>query len=476
MDRATFNERQRAENERIMRNYDKKGRPVRYYSFKVGVAILKYAIGYPIWGVLWVFTMFCFTGRRPFSYGWCGTQRVLDGQRRRNDTRVKSNLPRPLYRHKLQNHDSKSKGPYVIDEAALSRRRRLSLGANDQGQPKKVKGVKGLLRRAKRAVLLGRRGTKQPLERSRLLALPAEIRALIWKYALGNRTVHLFYGEPVKRQPYVFPLKASLLPLRIKRVRDGKLVRRLSCVECVHRESPYDWENLYPLHGSCPECGVLWNFYGEYTGKVQWGHIPDTGLGTRPSAKEMVSIVTMEREWKPLALLSTCRQFYNEAIDLLYSDNIFHFPLPHEDTHLSHSCMYPQPIQDFSNTILPLRLSRITRVSITAFINSPRFEGLSDVLTRHLPSLQYLELHAIMAYDRSLQGRDIRAALLKFVRDLRFRTTGVRVILRVGRDSGILPMLDIELLDQVQVITVPSEKWEMRATILEGSTTLATAI
>lgn len=303
---ATLDEQQRARNQRIMRNYDKKGRPMRYYSYKVGTAIFRYGIGYPIWGVLWVLTMFCFTGRPPFSHGWCGTGRRQAERRKGINMRVKSNLPRPLYRHKLQKHDPESGGHYAIDEAALNRRRRLSVGANDQGQPTKLKGI---LRRAKRAVLLGRGGTKPPLERSRLLELPAEIRALIWKYALGHRTIHLFYGEPIKRQPYVFPLKASLFPLRVRRAgKGGELVRRLSCVECVHRESPNGWENQHPLHGSCPDCGVLWNSFGECIGKVQWGDITDAGWSTRPSAKEMVSVVVVEREWKPLALLSTCRQ------------------------------------------------------------------------------------------------------------------------------------------------------------------------
>ncbi|KAI1424203.1 hypothetical protein F5Y12DRAFT_466863 [Xylaria sp. FL1777] len=458
---ATPDEQRRAEIERIMRNYDKKGRPVRYYSHKVGTAIFRYAIGYPIWGILWVLTMFCFTGRPPFSHGWCGTGRIQAEQRKRVNTRVKSNVPRPLYRHKLQNHDPKSKGQYAIDEAALNRRRRLSFGANDQGHPKTLKR---LLRRAKGAVLLGRGGTKPPLERSRLLELPAEIRALIWQYALGNRTIHLFYGEPVKRQPYVFPLKASLFPLRVRRAgRGGKVVRRLSCVECVHRQSPNGWENQHPLQGSCPDCGVLWNSFGECTGKVQWGDIPNVGRSTRPSAKEMVSVEVVEREWKPLALLSTCRQIYNEAIDLLYRDNTFHFPL----SYFLFSCMYPKPIQDFSNTILVQRLNRITRVSITAFINSPQFGGLSDVLTQHLPGLQYLELQVIMAHVEGRRGPDI-PTLIKLVREMKNRVTGVRVILRAELDSNVLSMLDIELPDGVQVLTAPNEVRERRAMIFEG--------
>ncbi|KAI0096981.1 hypothetical protein GGR51DRAFT_488531 [Nemania sp. FL0031] len=466
---ATLDEqrqRRRAEAERIMRNYDKKGRPVRYYSHKVGIAIFKYAIMYPIWGVLWVFAMFCFTGRRPFSHGWCGTGRMQAERRKRVNARVKSNFPRPLYRHKPKNHDPKSEGRYVIDEAALKRRRRLSFGADDQGQPQKLKG---LLRRAKRTVLLGLGGTKPPLERSRLLELPAEIRALIWKYALGNRTIHLFYGEPVRRQPFVFPLKASLFPVRIRRVgRGGKVFRRLSCVECVHREIPTGWEDRHPLHDSCPDCGVLWNAFGECTGKVQWGNIPGALWSTSPSAKEMVSVVAVEREWKPLALLSTCRQIYKEAIDLLYSDNIFHFPLPNE-SHFSFPSIYPNPIQDFSNTILVQRFNRITRVSTTAFINSQLFGGLSDVLSQHLPGVHYLEIQAMMLHVRGLTVPDI-TGLLKLVREMRNRVPGVEVILRADLDSNVLAMLvNIELPEGVQVITVPNEVWERRATIFEGS-------
>jgi hypothetical protein len=200
------------------------------------------------------------------------------------------------------------KAHYAIDEGALNKRRRLSFGADDELQPKKLQG---LLRRAKRAVLLSRGGNKTPLERSRLIELPVEIRALIWKLALGNRTIHIFYGEPIKRQPYIFPLKPSLFPLRIRRARRGdKIVRRLSCVECVHRASPNGWENRHPLKHSCPDCGVLWNSFGECTGKVQWGGTPDAGWSTCPPADEMgkLDVVAVEREWKPLALLSTCRQ------------------------------------------------------------------------------------------------------------------------------------------------------------------------
>ncbi|KAI1114775.1 hypothetical protein F5Y14DRAFT_152618 [Nemania sp. NC0429] len=462
---ATPDEQRQREIERVMRNYDKKGRPLRYYSNKIGIAILKYGILYPIWysiwGVSWVFTMLCFTGRPPFRHvGWCGTGRMQAARRRWADARVKSNVPRPLYRHKRQNHDpeSRERYTYAIDEAALNRRRRLSLGPNDQGQPKTLKG---LLRRAKRAVLPGRGGTKPPLERSRLLGLPAEIRALIWQYVLGNRTIHLFHGEPVKRQPYVFPLKASLFPLRVRRARRGReLVRRLSCVECVHRESPNGWENQHPWHGSCPDCGVLWDSFGEWTGKMQWKDTPNAGWGTRPPAKEMVPVAVVEREWTPLALLSTCRQIYNEAIDILYSDNIFHFSLWHDDSS-NFLSRYPEPIQDFSNTILVQRSNRITRVSITAFINCQLFGGLSSVLTQHLPGLQYLELRAIMDEFEGLRALNI-AALLKFAREMRNGATGVRVILRVDRESDVLSMLDMELPDGVQIIKVPDVVREWR--------------
>ncbi|KAI0968496.1 hypothetical protein F4678DRAFT_201264 [Xylaria arbuscula] len=454
---ATMEEQRRAEIERIMRNYDKKGRPVRYYSFKIGTALFKYAIGYPIWGVLWVLTMFCFTGRPPFSYGWCGTGRLQAEQRKRITTRVRANLPRPLYRH------TKSKERYAVDEAALNGRRRLSLGEYDQEKPKKLKG---LLSRAKQAVLLRRGGTKPPRERNRLLELPAEIRVRIWQFALGNRTIHIFYGEPVKRQPFVFPLKTSLFPLRIKHVKKSKrMIRRLSFVECVHRADPNGWENRHPLHSGCPDCGVLWNSFSECTGKVQWADTPDAGWTT---SDKMVSIVAVEREWKPLALLSTCRQIYNEAIDLLYSDNTFHFPLSYENSHFSFSYMHSKSIRDFSNTILVQRLNRITRVSTTTFINSPKFGNLSDALAQHLPGLRYLELQALMAEDHVWRhiGPDM-AALPKLVREMRNRVTGARVILRADLDSRVLPVLNFELPDGLEVITVPEEVWERRAMIVD---------
>ncbi|KAI0876101.1 hypothetical protein GGS24DRAFT_452543 [Hypoxylon argillaceum] len=449
-----------------MRSSNKNGPPMRYYSQKLGLFILKYGVGYPIMGVLWVFTMLCFTGRPPFRDGYCGTGRREARLRKIIHTRMQLNLPRPLYRHRVQNHGSSSR--YAFDQAALNRRRRLSLGAGNEGQTKKLQG---LLRRARRAVLLHRGWHKPPLERSRLLELPAELRALIWKYALGNRTIHIFYGMPIKRQPYVFPLKQSLFPLRIRRVRkDDKLIRRLCFVECVHRPSPNGWENRHPLDHGCLDCGVLWNLFGECTGKVQWEDTPDAGWSTCPPADEMgkPNIVAVEREWKPLALLSTCRQIYTEAIDLLYSDNTFHFPLPHAHSHYSLSQKHPEPIRDFSSTILAQRLNGITRIATTILVNSPHLEGLSNVLAQELPNLQYLELQAIMAEETDWVFPPANVeALSKVVREMNNRVAGARVILRADLDSKVLSLLDIPLPNGLQVIKVPDEVRESRAIIRE---------
>jgi hypothetical protein len=130
--------------------------------------------------------------------------------------------------------------------------------------------------------------------------------------------------------------------------------------------------------------------------------------------------------------------------------------------------MHPKPISDFSSTILVQRLNRITRVSTTTFINSPQFEDLPNVLAQDLPGLQYLELQAIMVKENvwTLPGPDIEA-LSKLVREMSNRVTGARVILRADLDNRVLPMLDIQLPDGLQVITVPDEVWERRAMIFE---------
>ncbi|KAI1327971.1 hypothetical protein F5Y16DRAFT_370260 [Xylariaceae sp. FL0255] len=471
MENNRFAEERRRQNERYRRNHDKK-RPVRYYSYKIGGAILKYGLAYPFWGGLWVVTMLCMTGRPPFSHGWCGTGRRQARQEEIRRLRRKRNLPRPLYRCKDVD-DPDNSDNITIDEVAISRRRRLSFGSEDHDGGGRLLSKPGkMLNRAKNVLAQRRdrgreKNGEQPFQRCRLLELPPEIRTLIWKLVVGNnRALHMFYGMPIASQPFVVPLKATLFPIRIKRIKqDQSMVRRLSCVECIHRPSPNGWENLHPDFRSCDTCGILWNPFGECAGRVVWSDIPAAiaeGRVEFTDSREMgkIEIVPVEDGWRPLALISTCRQIYNEAIDILYNDNTFHFPINHNH----------QGLTGFISTLLPQRLNRVTRISTSIFPHPETLEQLLRIVSRHLPNLAYLEFTVRIARRPYVPAQgDVYCEIFSgLIRNLRSRVSHARVVWVHDWDSYNMGGNGFQTPEGLEVLMAPEGTWERRGRIMDA--------
>ncbi|GAW23129.1 hypothetical protein ANO14919_126790 [Xylariales sp. No.14919] len=360
----------------------------------------------------------------------CGNARMEQGERRMADAlsrRVEGNVPRPLYRHWTEDTDSGSPVRQLqIDQGALKQRRRLSFGYGDQMlSPESLRDA-----------------AEPPRERCYLLDLPAEIRCLIWEYAVGNRTIHIFYSNPVG------PWEER-----------GNTVPKLRCVECVYRPSPNGWENLEPLNPTCADCGVVWDSCAECRGKVDWRNMPapDWNVLPPPDQRGTCYRVEVNSDWQPLPLLTTCRKIYTEGINILYSTNTFRFPLPAPSRGALHA--QPKLIEDFSSTLLPQRLEQITRVSTGIYF--PQFKALNDVLAQNLPGLRYLELRARIPrgnYDTDMDPDT--GALSQLVMGVRSRVTGAKVVLRADLDNGVPLRLGTQLPEELEVVMTPDKAWE----------------
>ncbi|KAI0187626.1 hypothetical protein F4808DRAFT_445292 [Astrocystis sublimbata] len=374
----------------------------------------------------------------------CGNWRIEQGECRRRERRkrdVEANIPRPLYRHWVDDPSSDSPTKRLqIDEEALKQRRRLSFGSGDgmlsPDLPRESSAAIGTsMPRGENA--------QPPRERCHLLDLPAEIRHLIWEYAVGHRMIHIFYGTGVG---YTEESRST--------------VPRLSCVECVHRPSPNGWENLMPCIPSCPDCGVAWDTLAGFMGKVRWYNTPAPNWDVLPPVDKRggCGIERPNIEWRPLALVRTCRQIYSEAIDILYNTSTFRFPQTQSLIQRMAGDEQPKPIEDFIATVLPQRLERITRVSTGVCF--PWFEALNDVVTRNLPSLRYLELRARLLGTRGNDTGSNTDALSQLVIGVQSRVPGARVVLRADLDERVPPRLGSQLPQELEVVITPDKAWE----------------
>jgi hypothetical protein len=270
-----------------------------------------YGILYPIYFLYAIPELFCFSGHLP-RYEPCGTGRMQRRARERSQRRVDRNTPRPLYRCKVKGKRKTDAFEWIVDEKTLNERRSLSVPPNPRPTGGGLRSWRhqGL----KTSPSQRHKGTERYEGDAPLLSLPAEVRAIIWRFCVGDRDIHIFHGTPVSRQPFVFPITITLLPVRVKRtIKADKLVRRLSGVACEHRSAPNGWENLHPHESSCPECGVLWSPYGESPGKVDWQVTPTAISEGEESGLDLERMGTFQvttscTTWRPLALLATCRQ------------------------------------------------------------------------------------------------------------------------------------------------------------------------
>ncbi|KAI0506325.1 hypothetical protein F5B22DRAFT_624441 [Xylaria bambusicola] len=422
---------------RQLPSHSKDRLPVRSYARRVGSIILKYSIRYPIAHLRNMSPASRRNGRirRVINlesdphHAICGTERMASGQRQLAESlsrRVEGNVPRPLYRHWIEVPNSDPPERCLqIDQRGLKQRRRLSF----DGEQKRSSGFP-------------RNVVESPQKRCYILDLPAEIRCLIWEYAVGNRTIHIFYNNPVK------PWEEG-----------DNTLPKLRCVECNYRPSPNGWENLEPMNPTCPDCGVIWDSCAECRGKVDWRNTlsPDWNILPPPGQWGTCSMVDIKREWQPLDLLATCRQIYTEGIHVLYSTNTFCFPLPAPWRGTPHA--QPKPIEDFSSSILPQRLKQITRVSVGIYF--PQFKSLNNVLAQNLPGLRYVELRArIPRRDYETNMDPDTGALSQLVSGVRGRVAGAKVVLRADLDDSVPPRLGTQLPEGLEVVMTPDEAWE----------------
>ncbi|KAI0802954.1 hypothetical protein GGR55DRAFT_700283 [Xylaria sp. FL0064] len=390
-----------------MHDNDEDRLPVRYYARKIGGDRLRYSICYP------------FVRLRNMSSAShrADPERIRQGlrsnharwERRMADAlsrRVEGNVPRPLYRHWTAdtNPDSLER-QLQIDQGALKQRRQLSFGYGDQMlSPESLRNVAEL-----------------PSERCYILDLPAEIRCLIWEYAVGTERFTSF---------------TPTLPGPGRR-------------SAVTRPSPNGWENLEPFNPTCADCGVVWDSCAECRGKVDWRNMPAPGWNVLPPSGQRGTCyrVDVENDWQPLALLTTCRKI----------TNTFRFPLPAPWRGTPH--VQPKPIEDFASTLLPQRLEQITRVSVGIYF--PQFKALNDVLAQNLPGLRYLELRTrIPRRDYQTNMDPDLGALSQLAMGVKSRVPRAKVVLRADLDNKVPPRLGTQLPEGLEVVATPDEAWE----------------
>lgn len=319
--------------------------------------------------------------------------------------------PRSLYRKKRK---EKGLETWLIDERALGRRRRLSSGDSNAARPRNFTQLIRSMKAQRRS-----NHEKQPssLETSRLLSLPVEIRVLIWQYAVGNRTVHIFYGKPVKNQPYQFPLKATVLPMRIRHKHDSEMImKRLSCLSCSERPLAMSGDLPYPRNLGCEECGTAWDSRGKCID--HW--LEASSEITEPIREVMMQQVT-KKSWKPLALLQTCRKIYTESVALMYATNTFHF---------AHALQ----VRHFAITLLPQRLGLVTRVTYRLIIEHLIFSAAIDHLIEQYPALKYVDIEVFLGGNGTLHRPDRTelGALVRLADTIQARDSKGKVVVRDG--------------------------------------------
>ena len=184
---------------------------------------------------------------------------------------------------------------------------------------------------------------------SALLAqLPAEVRRIIWSYAVGRRLLHIV-----------------------------RLPTKLLAIECVEPMSP----ERETYHHAC------WGFHRSFRSP----RLPGFYGGPLPQHPAQPA------DFAPL--LQTCRMVYREAAPIMYSDNIF--DVNHLDTLLY-----------MRRSILSHRLAEIQSLNMTwDFFNSPSMGGPVDAWTlvcqllAGLTSLKELTLHLLeVSPTRMIRG------------------------------------------------------------------------
>ena len=194
------------------------------------------AVEAPLKALLYLCCACCTCSLHPFRYAYCATGRHMERQREAKRREMRSEIPLPL--------DTRC-------------RRRLSLPLEGKDGHEGGRVGWGL----KRQSTAGQ-------ERSRLLTLPVEIRAMIWTYAVGRTIVAV--------RPGVWRRQPSWLEKRTwKKVGGhGDKVKRLGFKEMMQLSAPQqsDWER---------------------------------------EGDEGFKVLQIRRVWKPRnVLLLTCRQMY----------------------------------------------------------------------------------------------------------------------------------------------------------------------
>ncbi|KAF2491401.1 hypothetical protein BU16DRAFT_565103 [Lophium mytilinum] len=152
-------------------------------------------------------------------------------------------------------------------------------------------------------------------EKSRLMALPLELREMIYKAVLGDDVMHVIHKE-------------------------NKL-GHLRCKAKSEEDCPKRWYGEGPCRDSC------------------WGVVDSSNIWMP------VGDPAERSDGDVLPLLQTCRQVYSEAIPLLYSTNTFSF--------IDLDCL-----RHLSATILPSRFNAIKSLTIEWYLTWPLYDDFAQ--------------------------------------------------------------------------------------------------
>lgn len=228
--------------------------------------------------------------------------------------------------------------------------------------------------------------SEKHVEESSLLGLPAEIRDMIWRFAMSGRVLHLTSGEEATRQPRT----GRSLYLKREKGR-AKVVRCHGFVDC----SKFDFQSMVELRPQNPTSGIVrggkrWTNWGgwhcnncgqffDHWDFGEWLPIMEVTEIDEGDAlpKDYLIRKRSKDDWNPLELLQTCRMTYREALPHLYNGN--HFQLR---TH--------QQAVDWPSTLLPSTRNLITSIHVPIRIKWHTDFGLYD-LQETLTSLSKLK-------------------------------------------------------------------------------------
>ncbi|ORY15429.1 hypothetical protein BCR34DRAFT_558791 [Clohesyomyces aquaticus] len=180
-----------------------------------------------------------------------------------------------------------------------------------------------------RSLVPGSQKTATQSQSLLLTKLPPEIRFLIWKFTVGNHTLHIIPClVPSKTQPPVRIRNCMRLPWSRSAHQD--FYYRLDHEVCKYEEGSRD-------HTRC----TVWI---RDKGEIYFTPSDAFHLGARDLEERYLR--WWQRKNRALALLKTCRQIYSEAIPVLYTTNTFSFTSP-------------APFVQLAPTLLPHRLQSI---------------------------------------------------------------------------------------------------------------------